>query len=464
MTMPNDISIVESSFRDPSGFVFFKGETLYRQVNKAYSDDYDHLMSSGLYDSLASSGLMVSHEETDLNLALSDSAYKVIKPDQIDFISYPYEWCFSQFKDAALTTLAIQKKAFEFRMTLKDSSAYNIQFANCKPVFIDTLSFEKYSEGQLWAAYKQFCQHFLAPLALMSYTDIRLGSLMSAYIDGVPLDLASKLLPGRSYLKFSMLSHIHLHAKTQKKYSDKQVDVKSRKISSFNFRALIESLESAVKKLKWSPAGTEWGDYYDATNYSDEAMGEKEKLVLDFLERVKPARTWDLGANTGVFSRLASKAGSQTVAFDIDPADVEKNYRYGVASDKDPVLPLVLDLTNPSSGIGWHNNERMSIVDRAPIDAVLALALIHHLAISNNVPLEKIARFLSCICRNLIIEFVPKEDSQVQRLLATREDIFPNYTYPGFEEAFKKFFEIQDSVKIADSHRTLYLMQRKVNE
>lgn len=462
--MPNDISIVESSFRDPSGFVFFKGDTLYRQVNKTYSDNYDHLMSSGLYDSLVTSGLMIAHEEAELNLAISNSAYKIIKPDQIDFISYPYEWCFSQFKDAALTTLAIQKKAFEFGMTLKDSSAYNIQFSNCEPVFIDTLSFEKYSKGQLWAAYKQFCQHFLAPLALMSYTDIRLGCLMSAYIDGIPLDLASKLLPFRSYLKFSIFSHIHLVAKAQKKYSNKQADVKARKISSFNFCALIESLESAVKKLKWSPAGTEWGDYYDATNYSDEAMDEKEKLVFDFLACVKPNITWDLGANTGVFSRLASRAGSRIVSFDIDPAAVEKNYRHGVANDKDPVLPLVLDITNPSSGIGWNNNERMSILDRAPADAVLALALIHHLAISNNLPLEKIASFLSNICRSLIIEFVPKEDSQAKRLLATREDIFPNYTYPGFEEAFKPFFEIQDSVKIADSHRTVYLMQRKVNE
>ena len=164
-----------------------------------------------------------------------------------------------------------------------------------------------------------------------------------------------------------------------------------------------------------------------------------------------------------MFSRLASRAGSQTVSFDIDPAAVEKNYRHGVANDKDPVLPLVLDLTNPSSGIGWNNNERMSILDRTPADAVLALALIHHLAISNNVPLEKIASFLSSICRSLIIEFVPKEDSQVKRLLATREDVFPGYTYENFEETFKQFFEIQDSVKIADSHRTLYLMQRKAD-
>lgn len=463
MKMPSEISIVESSFRDPSGFVFFKGDTLYRQVNKAYSKDYDHLMSSGLYDSLVTSGLMVSHQQADIDLAISDNAYKVIKPQQINFISYPYEWCFSQFKDAALTTLAIQKKAFEFGMTLKDSSAYNIQFVNCKPLFIDTLSFEKYDEGQLWPAYKQFCQHFLAPLSLMSYTDIRLGLLMQEYIDGVPLDLASKLLPTRTYLKFSILSHIHIHAKTQKKYSDKQVNVKNRKISSFNFRALIESLESTVKKLKWSPTGTEWGDYYEATNYSDEAMSEKEKLVLDFIRRVDPKTTWDLGANTGLFSRLASKTGSQTVSFDIDPAAVEKNYRQGIANPQNPVLPLILDLTNPSSGIGWNNNERASIIDRGPVDAVLALALIHHLAISNNLPLEKIAAFLSSICRYLIIEFVPKEDSQVQRLLATREDIFPNYTYPGFEAAFKQFFDIQHSVKITDSNRTLYLMEGKVS-
>lgn len=454
--------VLSSSFRDPSGFLFYKDGVLYRQINKRYRADYDHLMESGLYQSLIDAGLIVGHEEVSLDYAETDDAYKVIKPEHIDFISYPYEWCFSQLKDAALTTLAIQKKAFQFGMTLKDSTAYNIQFIGARPVLIDTLSFEKYTPGQPWAAYQQFCRHFLAPLAMASYTDIRLTQLSRIHIDGVPLDLASKLLPFKTHFKPAILLHIHKHAKVQISYSDKPVDVKAKahKISSFGFRAIIDSLESATRKLKWQPAGTEWGDYYEATNYSEDAMGEKEKLVADFLAPIKPATTWDLGANTGVFSRIASRGGSRTVAFDIDPAAVEKNYLQAKANKQTDILPLVLDLTNPSSAIGFDHSERMSIAQRGPVDAILALALIHHLAISNNLPLEKIARSFASLTENLIIEFVPKEDSQVKRLLATREDIFPGYTKDGFETAFACHFSIVQSEQIKGTHRTLYRMQR----
>lgn len=453
--------VLSSSFRDPSGFLFYKDGTLYRQINKRYAADYDHLMESGLYQTLVDAGLIVPHEEVSLDLAETENAYKVIKPRQIDFISYPYEWCFSQLKDAALTTLAIQKKAFQFGMTLKDSTAYNIQFIGARPVLIDTLSFEKYTPGQPWDAYQQFCRHFLAPLAMASYTDIRLTQLSRINIDGVPLDLASKLLPFKTHFKPSILLHIHKHAKVQINYSDRQVDAKARKISSFGFRAIIDSLESAAGKLKWQPVGTEWGDYYDATNYSEDAMGEKEKLVADFLAPIKPTTTWDLGANTGIFSRIASRAGSKTVAFDIDPAAVEKNYLQAKANNQTDILPLVLDLTNPSSAIGFDHAERMSIAQRGPVDAILALALIHHLAISNNLPLEKIARSFASLTKNLIIEFVPKEDSQVKRLLATREDIFPNYDKEGFEIAFSKHFEMIRSENIKETNRTLYRMQKR---
>ena len=179
---------VSSSFRDPSGLVFVREGVFYRQVNVPYKDNYDHLMSSGLYDKLADNKLLIPHEEVSLDPATPDSAYKVLKPEQVPFISYPYEWCFGQLKDAALTTLAIQKRALGFGMTLKDGSAYNIQFLKGRPVLIDTLSFEKYCEGQFWVAYRQFCQHFLAPLVLMSYTDVRLSQLLRVHIDGIPLD------------------------------------------------------------------------------------------------------------------------------------------------------------------------------------------------------------------------------------------------------------------------------------
>jgi ribosomal protein L11 methylase PrmA len=450
-------TIEEGSFRDPNGFIFVLNNTIYRQVNYLYKDNFDHLISSGLHESLVKDQLLVPFKEADPSLAVSGSAYKIICPDRIKVISYPYEWSFSQYKDAALLTLQIQKKALEYGMSLKDASAYNIQFQDSKPIFIDTLSFEKYKDGEPWIAYRQFCQHFLAPLALMAYTDVRLQQLMKVYIDGVPLDLASALLPGRSKLHFSLLSHIHLHAKGQKKYEN-VTSVKKRKISKFLLLSLIDNLEGAINNLRWRPKGTEWGNYYEDTNYTDQAMENKKTIINGFLDKISPSYVWDLGANTGLFSRLASKRGILTVAFDIDPAAVEKNYL--LKGDK-YMLPLIIDVSNPSPGLGWENKERMSFFERALPDTVFALALIHHLAISNNLPLSHLASFFSKICRHLIIEFIPKSDSQVQRLLATREDIFDNYTEVNFEKEFLNYFSIREKIKVANSERTVFLMASK---
>lgn len=452
---------IPSSFRDPSGFLFERKGSLYRQVNTAYRANYDHLMDSGLYEALTTAGLLIPHEEVDIESPIPDLAYKILKPELLPFISYPYEWCFSQLKDAALTTLSIQKTCLDFGMSLKDCSAYNIQFRKGRPLLIDTLSFEQYRKGQPWVAYRQFCQHFLAPLALMSHKDIRLNQLFRIYIDGIPLDLTSSLLTFRTRLAFSLFSHIHLHARSQKRFAKHTLNKSDYKMGRLSLLGLIDSLESAVKKLNWQPNGTEWANYYEDTNYSPKARKHKKKIVAGFLDQIKPKSVWDLGANVGVFSRLASDRGIETVSFDIDPAAVEKNYLEGMERKEENILPLVLDLTNPSPGIGWNNEERMSLAERGPTDAVLALALVHHLAISNNVPFIKIASYLSTICKWLIIEFVPKRDSQVQRLLATREDIFFNYTQQAFEQEFGNFFTIGDRVKIRDSIRTLYLMEKR---
>jgi hypothetical protein len=295
----------------------------------------------------------------------------------------------------------------------------------------------------------------------MSYKDIRLNQLFRVFIDGVPLDLASKLLPFRTRLKLSLLSHIHLHAKSQEHFADKKIKKSSHRLSHFAFLGLIDSLKSAVKKLQWRPKGTEWANYYESTNYSPTALDHKKQLVAKFLDKVRPKTVWDLGANTGLFSRIASEKGMNTISFDVDPAAVEKNYLECVKKGEANILPLVLDLTNPSPDIGWQNEERTSFLKRGPADVALALALIHHLAISNNLPFKKIADFFSKICHSLIIEFVPKQDSQVQRLLSTREDIFSNYNQQTFEDEFKKYFTIQDSVKVKDSERILYFMQKR---
>jgi len=450
-----------SSFRDPSGFLFFRDGSLYRQVNTGYRENYDHLMNSGLYETLVGGALLIPHQEVDVESNCSGKVYKIIKPELIPFVSYPYEWCFSQLKDAALATLDIQRRSLDVGMSLKDCSAYNIQSMKGRPVLIDTLSFERYRDGQPWVAYRQFCQHFLAPLALMSYRDIRLNQLLKIYLDGIPLDLTSSLLTVRTRFVFSLLSHIHLHAKSQKYFADKTVDRTAHKMTRQSLLGLIDSLESAVRRLKWDAKGTEWANYYRDSSYSPSALEHKRQLVSQFLDTVHPRTVWDLGANVGMFSRVASKKGICTVSFDIDPAAVEKNYIECVKRGETNILPLVLDLTNPSPSIGWENKERMSIFERGPADMVLALALVHHLAISNNLPFNELVSTLSTISNWLAVEFVPKSDPQVARLLSTRDDIFPDYTQQTFESEFRKQFTIMSSVRIRDSERMMYLMRRK---
>ena len=456
--------VVPGSFRDPSGFVFTEDGTLFRQVNRVYAEHYDRLMQSGLYAALTGAGLLVPHEESDLAAAYAPAAHKILRPARIPFISYPYEWSFGQLKAAALLTLEVEKIARRHGMSLKDASAYNVQFRGSEPVLIDTLSFQARRDGEPWVAYRQFCQFFVAPLALMSYCDARLNQLLRVFIDGVPLDIASRLLPWHTRLNARLGLHVHLHASAQKQKRFTAVPTEpatgTPRMGQAAQAGVIDGLETTIRRLEWEPRGTVWADYYADTNYTGPAFQEKTALVARFIDAARPAVVWDLGANDGRFSRLASDRGIGTVAFDMDPAAVEKNYRESVRRGERQLLPLVLDLANPSSGIGWAGDERMSLEARGPADLVLALALVHHLAIGHNVPLDRIADLFAVLGRSLVIEFVPKSDSQVQRLLASREDVFPGYTRTDFEAAFRGRFTILEVAPIAGSERTLYLMKR----
>lgn len=460
-----------SSFRDPAGFLFRQDNVLYRQVNPGYAADYDALMSSGLYEALEKARVLIPHQEVGVGNGADGGAYKLLRPEEVDYISYPYEWCFSQLRDAALTTLTIQRLALKHGMTLKDASAYNIQFHKGRATLIDSLSFVRYQEGEPWVAYRQFCQHFIAPLALMCCTDVRLSQLLRIHIDGIPLDLAGRLLPMKSYLRPALLTHIHLHARAQARYADTSGRTapagksQGKGISRRALDAMLQSLHSAVKKMSWKLPATEWADYYSATNYESGAMRHKERLLRQFLEQQgdQSRPVHDLGANNGHFSRIALSLGFKVVSQDIDPVAVEHNYLTSKRNRETSLLPLQLDLTNPGGAIGWALEERMSFNERAKAkeSIVLALALIHHLAISNNVPLALIAGYLNSIAGTLIIEFVPKDDSQVQRLLSNRRDIFEHYTQACFEEEFSRYFELLDKQAIEDSKRTLYLMGRR---
>lgn len=447
---------ISASFRDPSGFVFRDQGTVQRAVHESYRSNYELLMSSGLYEKLIGKGWLVSHEETSVPEGLGEGIFVVLKPEQVPMISYPYEWCFSQLKDAAQLTLAVQELALMHGMTLKDANAYNMQFLRGQPVLIDTLSFEKREEGEPWVAYRQFCQHALAPLAVMARTHVSLGRLSREFLDGIPLEVAAKILPWGTRFNLGLFTHIHLHARQQRRHGMQPESRAAKpKISELGMRGIIDSLRSTVRKLEYRPDNTEWGDYYENTNYTDDAFAAKSRLVSTMIKAVAPDLVWDVGANEGVFSRLAVEQGIETVSFDIDPAAVEKNYRHMKAKKETTLLPLVLDVTNPSPGLGWAGEERSTIESRGPADLVMALALVHHLAISNNVPLSMLADYFAKLGRNLMVEFVPKSDSQVVHLLRSRQDIFPDYHLAGFEAAFAAKFELIEKVAVTGSDRTI---------
>jgi SAM-dependent methyltransferase len=451
---------VEGSFRDPSGFVYTRDGILYRQVNLGFRQPFEAFLASGLYDELVRDGLLVPHEQVGLQFSATSEAYAVLRPERVAFISYPYEWSFSQLQDAAMLTLAIQERALAKGFTLRDSSAYNVQFQAGRPVFIDTLSFEPLGQGKTWPAYKQFCEHFLLPLTLMSTRDVRCGAFLRSYLDGIPLDLGSRLLPRRTWASLGTVLHIHLHALAQRRYAGRPASsvVEGRSMSQKALLRLVTNLGTAIGRLSWRPSGTEWANYTTDNNYSPAAARSKRGMVLAHLSGSGAHTVWDLGANTGEYSRAAREVASLVVSFDMDPAAVERNYRQVREGHEAGILPLLLDLTNPSPAQGWAGRERLSLEERGPADAVLALALIHHLAIGHNLPLEAVASYLKRLGRLLIIEFVPKSDSQAKRLLVSRPDIFPDYTKEGFEDAFAGHYDIQASSQIEDSERWLYCM------
>lgn len=451
------------SYKDPDGYVVVSDKLCYRVLTANYQKQYDHLINSGLYQLLVDKHWLVSHTGANINI---ENSYKVILPKQIPFISYPYEWSFNQLKDAALLTLSIQLEALKHGMTLKDATAFNIQFIGKLPIFIDTSSFELLDETKPWVAYGQFCRHFLAPLALMAYTDLRLSSLLSTNLDGIPLDLCAKLLPYKSKWNMGVLTHIHLHAKAVKNFESKNKEVKQSASFSLNkLTAIIKHLKQTIKGLKINNQKTVWDDYYAANNnYTETAFVEKYNWIeCEIAKRANELNlVWDMGANNGTFSRIAAKQGLNVVAMDIDANAVDANYLNLKQENFNTILPLVIDLANPSTSSGWNTKERDSIYTRQTPDLIMALALIHHIVIGLNVPMQQaISFFAEHTQKYLIIEFVAPDDSQVVKLLLNRQGQFDAYNETNFRNSISQEFTIEAEFAIKQSSRTLFLLKKK---
>ncbi|WP_310990989.1 class I SAM-dependent methyltransferase [Aequorivita marina] len=460
--MTNKTEVHQASFRDPSGYMFYDGKTLRRAINPIYFPQYNRLKESGFFKNLIANGLLIPHKET------SNTAEQItITPEEIPFITNPYEWSFEQYKHAALHTLKIQKYALSKGFILKDASAYNITFHKGKPVFIDSLSFDFYVENTPWRAYKQFITHFLGPLVLAKYHGTEVFKMMQTHIDGIPVKLISSLLPSLTKLSSVIYTNIHLLAKMERKHSD---DYKAEaKIANLSRKAqenILDSLYGFIKGLSLKES-SEWGDYYSKTNYNEAAFEAKKELVKQWVKPLAPQKLIDVGGNDGTFARTVLDSVPHVIVTDIDSNAVDFNYKQLQQNKETNMLPFVCDVLQPAPGIGFNNTERNSLLDRltgyAP-DVTMALALIHHITLSGNVPFEKSASFFAAFSKNLIIEFPKREDSWAESLLVRKREFiehFDFYNETEFEKGYLQYFSIEKKETIKGTKRLLYLLKRK---
>ena len=456
-----DSSRLGSSYRDPSGYVFEDNGRVLRAIAPQYAKHYERLMGCGLYEDLIARDLLVMHEELSGHPE-APGAWRVIRPVMIPVITYPYEWCFSQLKDAALLTLDVMRVALDHGMILKDASAYNVQFVDCRPVFIDTLSFEAMDAPEAWAGYRQFCEQFLLPLALAAYLGPETSLILRSYVDGIPLGLGSRILPRRSLLDPTLLMHVHMHALAQESFAQRGTAERVGRRPSFRgLLALVESLEAGVRRLKLPAGRSAWSEYYSDTNYSASAMASKAYVVGEMIRVAAPRNAWDIGANDARFSEIARESGARILAIDSDWRAVDAAYQRIRREGAHGIDTIVWDLVNPSPNLGWRESERASLPRRDGPDLVIALAVIHHICIGRNVPTASFVEWLRDSAPWAIVEFVPKEDSQTKRMLFGREDVFADYDQSHFETAAAEHFVVERSSAVEDSLRVIYLLRRR---
>jgi ribosomal protein L11 methylase PrmA len=438
----------EASFKDPAAKVFSvedDDEYIYRELSLGYFTHYHHFKSSGLAEELVKKNLLVSFEE-------SQSADTIIlKAKKIRFVSYPYEWSFNQWKDAALLTLKVQYQALKHGMILKDATPFNVVFDGCKPLFVDISSFEIYKAGEPWKAFKQFSENFYLPILLLKYFDATGNHVYQNNIAGIPLSSGLKMLPAKAYFNFNTLLYLVLPRSIRDNTKANKKEAGSKSVNQKSLMQFSEQLFSNIDKLKQSKVQTKWNDYYDR-NVGESYRAEKESVIVDWISNCYQNKVLiDFGCNTGNFSRLAAKQVGSIIAFDEDMRSVDELYNSCKENKLHNIFSFTASISQPTPAVGWNNKERSSLQSRTKGDVGMALALIHHLAITNHINFAMMAGFFSSSCKELIIEFVPKEDDKVQLLLANREDIFDWYSENNFVAAFEEKFILTKQHRFSNS-------------
>ncbi len=469
MPVMSQQQVESGSFRDRKAKVFYHKGGVYRVLSRAAMSDWKALSATRFFPRFSGDGKIVRTEIVNSfdspEVQPQGQWVGVLKHERIPFISYPYEWSFGMLKDAGLLQLELLLEALKENLILKDSSAFNVQWRGSVPAFIDITSFEKLAPGEPWVGYRQFCQLFLYPLLLQAYKDVPFQLWLRGSLDGIESEHLVRLMSARDFLRPGVFTHVFMQARMQSRFGNSQRDVKTDLRKAGFSKQLIVSNLKRIKKLiqglKWEPEKSVWADYAITNSYSEEESERKAAFVREVVHSRFWELTWDLGCNTGVFSRIAAENARYVVALDADQLAVERLFRELKAEGIKTILPLLNNLADPSPNLGWRGLERKSLANRGKPELVLCLALIHHLVISANIPLGEFVEWLAGLGGDLVIEFITKEDAMVQTLLRNKEDNYSDYNKEFFEECLSKAFDLVRHERLDSGRRILYYAKLK---
>jgi hypothetical protein len=454
------------SFRDPLSQVFVDDRDVLRGLSTGGLREFEAIATAPFFAELLADGSVVDTELLDAGThPLHERWAGVLRHRRLPVVSYPYEWAFEMLRDAALLQIDVARRAVGAGFSSKDATSFNVTFDGTQPVFIDVGSFEKPRSREPWPGYRQFCELFLNPLVIQATAGVDFQPWLRGSIDGIsPTDTAA-LVPLRRRLRKGLLAHITLQARSDRRHAataaatDETESTKARPgFSKALVLAQLDNLEKSVRALRWKAQRSTWSDYSDRAHYVGEDLPAKDAFVGAAVTAHTPDLVLDLGANDGRFSLLALDRGArQVVAADVDHLVVDKLYRHLRDIDETRILPLVLNLANPSGGTGWRSRERGTFVDRVRPDLVLCLAVVHHLALTNTVPLEEIVAFLADFEAPLVVEFPHRDDPMVKILLSRkRPGLFDHYDRDAWEQALKDRFDTIERTELPSGTRTLY--------
>jgi hypothetical protein len=453
------------SFRDPLSRVYVADDAVWRGLSETGLADFEAYAKTAAFERAQADGRVIATSVVPVDQApVGEGWMGALRHERVRVVTYPYEWTFSMLKDAALLQLDLSREALAEGILTKDATSYNVQFQGARPVFIDVGSFERLVPGEPWPGYRQFCELFLNPLYLQAEVDVAFQPILRGSVHGISPTVAARIIGPRHRLRRDLLTHVRLHARAEARYADADAerDVKGElQRAGFGPKlidAQLGNLRKAVERLEWKASASTWSTYSDRGHYTDADLEAKEAFVAAATAALPSPMVLDLGANDGRFSRVAVGAGaSLAVAVDGDHLVVDHLYRQLKRDGETRILPLVMDLSDPSPGLGWRGRERPSFVDRVRPDLVLCLAVIHHLALSGTVPFPEIVAFLRDFDAPLVVEMPHRDDPMAARLLGRkRAGLFDHYDRPQWEQALRERFEVDEQVTLPSGTRTIY--------